>query len=103
MIVASEDLRDRLTQRSGRISSEAIVDLQTRATMGYEALGRGTHSWLSTNPSELFRLAEQCRLACELSRLFRRVAAEEAAHLPGNARVFVNLHPAEMSDHFFLD
>src|SRR5207302_10368511 len=48
------------------------------------------------SPIELFRLAEQCNLAEELSQMFRLVAVEEVNSLPDNAYVFFNLHPSEM-------
>ena len=47
-------------------------------------------------------MAAQCNLAPELSRLFRKVAVEEAGGLPTDTRVFLNLHPAELRDAMFL-
>jgi EAL domain-containing protein (putative c-di-GMP-specific phosphodiesterase class I) len=96
IIRSRHQLRELLSSQSVRVVFQPIVDLATRTVMGYEALGRGTHSELSTNPAQLFDLADQCQLACELSRLFRCVASEDAKRLPQCASVFFNLHPSEM-------
>src|SRR5207253_2468834 len=37
-------------------------------------------------------------LAGELSRLLREVAVQQASDLPAGARLFLNLHPAELAD-----
>src|SRR5262249_14326436 len=66
--------------------------------VGFEALGRGTHSDLSIHPSHLFKLAARCGLEMELSRLFREAAVEEAARLPADSLVFLNSHPKELDD-----
>lgn len=90
--------------RAGLVKTlfQPIVDLRTQAPMGYEALGRGTHDKLSPNPVFLFSVAAQCNLASELSRLFRRLAVQDAARLPAGAHLFLNLHPNELRDGVFL-
>lgn len=93
---ASEHLRALLADHSVRVVFQPIVQLDTGRVMGYEALGRGTHNRLSSDPGELFGLASQCNLAGELSRLLRAVALEEAVRLPDAVRLFINLHPSEM-------
>lgn len=98
MIRGSEWLRELLEQQSVVVVFQPIVDLQTRDALGFEALGRGAHPKLTVNPSELFRLAAQCGRAADLSRLFRKLAIDEARQLPGKGRVFLNLHPAEALD-----
>jgi EAL domain-containing protein (putative c-di-GMP-specific phosphodiesterase class I) len=96
MIHGVEHLRELLVQHRVSVVFQPILNLQTNRTLGYEALGRGAHDELSANPCDLFRLAEHCRLAPELSRLFRMVALEEALRLPGSPLVFFNVHPSEM-------
>jgi EAL domain-containing protein (putative c-di-GMP-specific phosphodiesterase class I) len=98
LIHDSELLRDLLRQRRVNVVFQPIVWLEGHAIMGYESLGRGSHAHMSAEPADLFDLAERCRLAPELSRLFRTVAIREAAALPGKPRIFFNLHPAEMKD-----
>jgi len=103
LIRGSAHLREMLTQHHARALFQPIVHLDTGELMGFEALGRGAHSELSVSPLELFRLAGQCNLACELSRLFRMVALNEVGRLPENAALFFNLHPSEMGNSFLID
>jgi EAL domain-containing protein (putative c-di-GMP-specific phosphodiesterase class I) len=103
MILVSEYLRQLLAERCVNIVFQPIVDLRTGETMGFEALGRGTHSGLSPNPDDLLRLAEKLRLAPQLSRLFRMAALEAAAHLPDTVHLFLNVHPSEIGDDFLVD
>jgi EAL domain-containing protein (putative c-di-GMP-specific phosphodiesterase class I) len=92
-----------LLQQHVRVLFQRIVDLTTDATVGHEALGRGTHEQLSPNPAQLFRLAEKCGLATKLSRLFRLIAFREAKRLTGSLCFFFNVHPAEMDDKDFVN
>jgi EAL domain-containing protein (putative c-di-GMP-specific phosphodiesterase class I) len=86
-----------LVQRQGvRTLFQPIFDLRTGAVLGFESLGRGTHEKLTSCPAFLFSLAAQFDLAPQLSALFRRVAVQEAEHLPPGAPVFFNLHPSEL-------
>lgn len=103
VIRGSKHLREMLTQHCGRVVFQPIVLLGTRQKIGYEALGRGAHPELSPNPTDLFRLAGQCNLACELSRMFRTVATHEAARLPDGVHLFFNLHPSEMDSEFLVE
>jgi EAL domain-containing protein (putative c-di-GMP-specific phosphodiesterase class I) len=98
-----EHLRELLIQHSVSIVFQPIVHLETSEVLGHEALGRGAHEELSPNPCDLFRLAEHCKLAPELSRLFRLVAMEEAARLPQEGLVFFNVHPSEMAKDSLLN
>jgi EAL domain-containing protein (putative c-di-GMP-specific phosphodiesterase class I) len=102
VIRGGERLLELLERQSVLILFQPIFDLQTRELLGYEALGRSTHLELKTTASELFRLAEQCKLAAELSDLLRRVSVDEARNLPGRARIFLNLHPTETLDEKFV-
>ncbi len=93
-----QHLRELLRGQSVKPLFQPIVELRTRELLGYEALGRGTHDKLSPNPVYLFSVAAQCGLATELSRLFRQMAVAEAARLPVDACLFLNLHPDELRD-----
>jgi len=103
VIRGSERLRELLQRQAVLVLFQPIVDLQTREALGYEALCRSTHLDLNAGPSELFRLAEQCQLAAELSDLLRRVPVQEAHCLPAHARIFLNLHPTETLDEHLVD
>jgi EAL domain-containing protein (putative c-di-GMP-specific phosphodiesterase class I) len=96
-------LRELLQALNVKTLFQPIVDLRTREVMGFEALGRGTHEKLSPNPIYLFNVAAQSGLATDLSRLFRRVAVQEASCLPPGAQLFLNLHPAELRDGGLLE
>ena len=98
----AEHLKELLRREGARTLFQPIVELHTTEAIGHEALGRGTHDKLSASPAYLFSVAAQCNLAPELSRLFRRVAVREAAGLPTDSRVFLNLHPTELRDATFL-
>jgi EAL domain-containing protein (putative c-di-GMP-specific phosphodiesterase class I) len=86
-----------------KVVFQPIVHLATGETIAFEALGRGTNPTICTNPAEMLRLAEQCSLAPNLSRLFRTVALRESSRIPGCLSFFLNVHPAEMEERTFVD
>jgi EAL domain-containing protein (putative c-di-GMP-specific phosphodiesterase class I) len=90
-------IQEMLKSQSIRVIYQPIVDLHTRKTVGFEALGRGRSRALSTRPGELFRLAKLCKLAGDLSRAFRSEAVNQAHSLPDGAYIFCNLHPEEVT------
>jgi EAL domain-containing protein (putative c-di-GMP-specific phosphodiesterase class I) len=103
LIRGGELLRELLAAEAVDILYQPIVDLGTRSTVAFEALARGTHPELSTNPATLLGLAEQCDLVVELSRMFARRAVAESTRLPTGAKVFVNVHPQELSHPDLMD
>jgi EAL domain-containing protein (putative c-di-GMP-specific phosphodiesterase class I) len=52
---------------------------------------------VTERPADLFRLAESCNLAADLSRAFLRIALRDAVALPGGLSLFCNLHPDEIA------
>jgi EAL domain-containing protein (putative c-di-GMP-specific phosphodiesterase class I) len=82
---------------------QPIVFLRTGAVLGFEALGRGNHHRLHQSPVKLFELAERCEIASELCRVFRAHALESGDTLPGQLRLFLNIHPSELNNRDFLD
>lgn len=90
-------LRELIEMDAVDIVYQPIVELETQRVVGYEALARGTHPGLVSQPTPLFKIAEACGLAGELSRYFRRRAVEHARHLAPGALLFLNVHPAELS------
>lgn len=97
LIRGGELLRELLAAEAVDMLYQPIVDLQTRSAIAFEALARGRHPELSTNPATLLALAEQCDLVVELSRLFARCAVTASRRLPPGAKVFVNVHPQELA------
>ncbi len=88
LIHGREALREILHHQKVSVVFQPIVDLATGTTMGYEALGRGTHNELNPNPVQLFQLAEKCGMATQLSRLFRSVAFREVNQFAAGAVLF---------------
>lgn len=92
--------------RGGRVRAvfQAIVMLDGGAVVGFEALGRHMLPDADYDTTALFALADDLGKAVELSRLMRRVALDDVAVLPTRGdRLFINVHPAEMSHPGLLD
>ena len=96
-------LQEILHEEAVQTVLQPIVDLQTRRVVGYETLGRGTHERLSTNPAELFRIADKVGLATQLSRLFRKVAIREISALGNRLHFFFNIHPLELDNNVLVE
>lgn len=62
-------------------------------TFAYEALTRVHADWLVGGPVMLFEYAERRGQLVELNLLTMKRALEEAATLPGNTALFINLDP----------
>src|SRR5678815_813702 len=69
-------LRELIDTDAVDIAYQPIVDLETRRIVGYEALARGTQPHLARDPVPLFKIAEACGMAAEMSRYFRRRALQ---------------------------
>jgi EAL domain-containing protein (putative c-di-GMP-specific phosphodiesterase class I) len=102
-IQAKEHLRELIVQNLVQSVFQPIVDLEGHQAVAYEALGRGSHPALSSSPLELFQLADECRLAADLSRTFRAHALQQACQFPDRVLLFFNLHSSEMHDRRLLD
>jgi EAL domain-containing protein (putative c-di-GMP-specific phosphodiesterase class I) len=90
-------LRDLLRDGTVGVAFQPIIELPSRRIVGHEGLGRGGHPGLPTSPSELFHTAVAVGAEVELSRLFRRRIVEIVAGRSDLPVVFVNTHPAEIS------
>src|SRR5262249_13630549 len=97
ILQTSKHLREMLNQQLVSTVFQPIIALDSLGLLGYECLGRGVHSQLTSSPGELLALAEKCQLAADLSRSFRLAGVREAARLTGRPRMFFNLHPTEMA------
>jgi EAL domain-containing protein (putative c-di-GMP-specific phosphodiesterase class I)/GGDEF domain-containing protein len=82
-----------------RISTvyQPIVDLKTRAVMGYEALSRGPQGELAT-PDALFQIAYQTDLVWKLERVCRERAVRRLSRLKPEQLMFINIEPACIFD-----
>lgn len=99
---AAAALQQLLDLSAVTIVFQPIVNLRTRQVSAYEALGRGAHPSLPSDPVALFRLADACGLSVELSQCLRRAALTAAIDLPPHLPLFVNVHPAEVGHPTFL-
>jgi EAL domain-containing protein (putative c-di-GMP-specific phosphodiesterase class I) len=85
------------------VAFQPIVEIPGNRVVGYEALGRGRHPLLPESPAELFRTAAAVGVEVELSRLFRRKLVETVENRHDLKSVFVNTHPAELSEPALLE
>ena len=94
-----EDLHAVRSLRSDEIAMlfQPIVDLETKRTWAVEALTRCTRAHFK-DPQALFRAAEQQGATGRLGRLTREVAFERCE----GHRVFVNIHPHELSSRWLV-
>ncbi len=81
---------------------QPIVSLKLGAAMGYEALLRTTEKSLAS-PPDLLAAAERLDQVHRLGRLVRRKVAEAIDGAPEGARIFVNLHPRDLTDDELFD
>lgn len=88
---------DRLMNDGGMVPFfQPIIDLQTRASIGYEILGRSRLFGLKS-PAEMFSAAAKLDLEAELSRQMRQYGVQLCDQLLPNMVIFVNTHPIELT------
>ena len=75
---------------------QPIVGSRERRAVAWEALVRCRDG--AKDPGELLHLAEVTNRLPELSRRIRDMVAEDAAGLPAEALLFVNVHPRDLED-----
>ena len=79
---------------------QPIVDIETRAIIGFEALARWTDRDLGrVEPQTFIPIAEERGIISPLSQLLLRKAAEAACGWPGNPFLSFNLSPSQLVDH----
>jgi EAL domain-containing protein (putative c-di-GMP-specific phosphodiesterase class I) len=76
---------------------QPIVDLQNGRAFAYEVLARCKVPGL-TNPAILFKRAAAERFCGALGRTLRKLGSERCRGIP----LFLNVHPAELSDRFVI-
>jgi EAL domain-containing protein (putative c-di-GMP-specific phosphodiesterase class I) len=76
---------------------QPIVDLSNGRVFAYEVLARCSVPGL-TNPSILFKRAAAERFCGSLGRALRKLGSERCRGIP----LFLNVHPAELSDRFVI-
>lgn len=76
---------------------QPIVSLKQSTVMGYEALLRTSEKSLAS-PPDFLAAAEELNCVHRLGQLVRQKVAEAIPTAPADARIFVNLHPRDLSD-----
>jgi EAL domain-containing protein (putative c-di-GMP-specific phosphodiesterase class I) len=82
--------------RTITMAYQPIIDSLERRTVAWEALVRCQEG--PPSPDVLFSLAEQSGRLLELGRRIRECIAHDAANLPVDGLLFVNVHPMELDD-----
>ena len=112
---ASADLRRRLRERDERdalveiiynrktwTAFQPIVEMESRAPMGYEGLSRGPRGSDLESPVRLFGAAARHDEGDELERACRRQIFRDWAAISAPGRLFINTVPATVRDPSFL-
>jgi EAL domain-containing protein (putative c-di-GMP-specific phosphodiesterase class I) len=81
---------------------QPIVEIESRAVMGHEALSRGPRGTDLEYPTALFGVAARHELTEDLERSCRQRAFHEWAQLTESGRLFVNTVPSTVRDPSFL-
>jgi len=92
-----KELQELLDLRAVFPVFQPIIASDTEEVHAYELLGRGKHPSIPQNPSPLFRIAESCNKAVDLSELFREIGLKKAATFPVGKKYFINIHPLELA------
>ncbi|MEW5736950.1 MAG: EAL domain-containing protein [Thermodesulfobacteriota bacterium] len=88
--VSRYELQRIIIERDVSTVFQPIVDLNSLAVIGYEALSRGPANSEFVSPTLLFLMASECGLSFELDRICRRKALERVKSMDRNTKVFVN-------------
>ena len=97
-----EVVREMLTESAFRMAYQPIVHCESRATMGLEALCRPTGE-MGVGLEEIFDTAVREGSIWELGRRIRRRAIQILESTTNrDLALFINLHPAELSEPSFL-
>jgi len=95
---SKELLQEIILKEDIRTFFQPIIDLNTRATLGFEGLTRGPQGTEYESPYMLFDVATESDLLFELDRLCRRNAVNSASGLKPAHKLFVNLLPTTIRD-----
>ena len=94
-----EDLRDALGSDQMRVAYQPIVDTKTNQVVSLEALARWAHPDLGeVTPGVFIPIAEECNLIGALGDWVLKQACADAAMIPGNVRISVNVSAMQFSN-----
>ncbi|MEX2186764.1 MAG: EAL domain-containing protein [Pirellulales bacterium] len=91
-----------MSQRAVVPYFQPVVVMATGERVGYEVLGR-SRLWGLQTPKDMFLAASQLNLEAELSRMLRTAGVERGLQTLNTPNLFVNTHPAELTEFGLLD
>ena len=78
---------------------QPIVDLSTRAVIGYEALARWRHAERGLiSPMDFIPVAESCGLISQIGEHILRKSSEAALNWPAHVKLSINLSPVQLRE-----
>jgi EAL domain-containing protein (putative c-di-GMP-specific phosphodiesterase class I) len=77
---------------------QPVVDLRTRAVLGYEAFARGPKNSLFEQPLTLFSLSSRFGVAADVDRICREAALRALTMTGGRGKVFLNALPISIGE-----
>ena len=93
-----QDLRRALENGEFELHYQPLIDLESEAVLGCEALIRWRHPVRGlVQPSEFISIAESTGLIVEIGSWVLRTACAEAAHWPARSKIAINLSPAQFA------
>lgn len=102
LILAVRRWQETLLRGGVAVCCQRIVRLPSRQAFGYELSGEGLDD-PPARSADAQLLSTDCRLAERTRHLFRIVAVEGAAELPGESHLFFRLHPLEIGSQWLFD
>ena len=94
-----EDLRDALNSDQMHVAYQPIMDTKTNKVVSLEALARWEHPDLGdVSPGVFIPIAEECNLIGPLGDWVLKRACVDAASIPGNVKVSVNVSAMQFAN-----
>ena len=97
------ELRNILDKKEVRILYQSIIDLSTKAPIGYEAFSRGPEGTFLESPINLFNFASEADMLFELDTLCRDLSVKNATFLKREEMLFLNADPVVVSTSHFQE
>lgn len=93
------DLREALARRQMRMHYQSVIDLDTGATTGFEALLRWYHPRRGIiAPNDFLQVAEETGMIVQLGEWVIRQSLSDAAAMSGDFRISINLSPTQVKN-----
>ncbi len=93
------DLRKVMSESGLHLVYQPVVDAESEAIVGFEALARWNHPVRGmVSPASFIPVAEEIGLIPQIGEWVLRTACLEAAHWPDHVRVAVNISPIQFAN-----